>query len=58
MEKEITKLTRIEIIYELAKYAHPTWYHTLLRWRTDPLRQLLAYYKGIVTTLTYDGESL
>jgi len=44
-KKEVTA-NRTEIIYELAKHAHPTMYHSLLSWRTNQLRLLLDYYKG------------
>lgn len=42
--------SRTEIIYELAKYAHPEWYHDLLTWTTPQLRRLLAYYMGMYQT--------
>ena len=38
--------TRTEIIQELRKYAHPSWYHQLLNKDTNTLRSLLAYYKN------------
>jgi hypothetical protein len=38
-------MKRHEIIYELAKYAHPSWYHDLLSWKTWQLKILLDYYK-------------
>jgi len=40
---------RTDIIYELAKYAHPTWYRSLLSWKTEHLSLLLNYYKGNLT---------
>ena len=38
-------MTRINIIYDLAKYAHPSWYHSLLSWTTPQLGRLLDYYQ-------------
>jgi hypothetical protein len=40
-----TQRGRIEIIYELAHYAHQDWYHSLLTWSTPALRILLEYYE-------------
>jgi len=39
-------MTRDIIIYELARYAHPSWYHSLLSWETEHLNLLLNYYKS------------
>lgn len=39
-------MTRDKIIYELAAYAHPSWYHQLLSWSTAQLARLLDYYKN------------
>lgn len=39
------EMNRPQIIWELARYAHPTWYHSLLEWPTEQLRGLLAYYR-------------
>ena len=39
-------MTRDNIIYALAAYAHPSWYHDLLSWSTDQLGRLLDYYKN------------
>lgn len=41
-----TERTRSEIIFALAKYAHPSWYHDLLDRDTEMLRALLAYYEA------------
>lgn len=38
-------MNRTEIVQELAKYAHPEWYHRLLNWGTEQLRTLLDYYQ-------------
>ncbi|QDP67621.1 MAG: hypothetical protein Tp172MES00d2C118482111_15 [Prokaryotic dsDNA virus sp.] len=38
-------MKRQDIIYELAKYAHPSWYHDLLKWRTWQLDLLLQFYQ-------------
>ena len=43
---DIQNMSRPEVIFELAKHAHPQHYHSLLQWKTKPLRHLLAYYKG------------
>lgn len=45
--KKVNKveLNRMQIIFELAKYAHPDWYHNLLGWPTEALRGLLIYYE-------------
>jgi len=61
---EIKSPDRTEIIYELAKYAHPTWYHDLLTWSTNELRILLDYYKGEAmvsvgfTATEYTGDDM
>lgn len=44
-------MNRPEIINELARHAHPTWYHSLLDWETHQLRELLAYYRGELKAL-------
>lgn len=36
--------SRPEVIYALAQYAHPSWYHSLLLWSTENLKKLLSYY--------------
>jgi hypothetical protein len=36
---------RVEIIYALAQYCHPSWYHDILCWKTEWLRKLLEYYE-------------
>lgn len=38
-------MERIKIIKELAQYAHPSWYHMILNWRTETLVELLNFYK-------------
>jgi hypothetical protein len=40
------KMSRTELIFELAKYAHPSWYHQILDWPTEDLDNLLKYYNG------------
>lgn len=37
--------SRSDIIYALAAYAHPSWYHQILGWHTESLRILLQYYE-------------
>lgn len=39
-------MKRHEIIYALAAYAHPSWYHALIQWDTGNLYKLLKYYQG------------
>lgn len=39
------KINRVEVIYELAKYCHPSWYHQILHWETKWLYKLLQFYK-------------
>lgn len=38
-------MNRTEIIYALAKYAHPSWYHDILSLPTSCLELLLKYYE-------------
>jgi hypothetical protein len=44
--KKTKEMNRTELVYELARHAHPSWYHSLLEWRTGQLRSLLAYYRS------------
>ena len=37
-------MKREEIINELRKYAHPSWFQKLLTWPTKALERLLNYY--------------
>lgn len=46
MNKETKEMTRPEIINALAKYAHPSHYKDMIKWRTEELNILLAYYQG------------
>lgn len=39
------QLNRTQIIFELAKYCHPSWYQKILGCKTEHLRALLEYYK-------------
>jgi hypothetical protein len=41
---DIQTLKREQVIFELARYAHPSWYHSLLEWTTAQLKALLYYY--------------
>lgn len=43
--KNVHEMDRTEVILELARHAHPTWYHSLLEWRTEQLKALLVYYR-------------
>lgn len=45
-KKDIKKMTRWEIIQELRKYAHPSWFHSLMDRTTPTLRALLFYYQN------------
>lgn len=38
-------MNRTQIIYELAKYCHPSWYKKILSWKTEHLQALLTYYE-------------
>ena len=38
-------MERPEIIFALAKYAHPTWYGSLVDWSTEQLQDLLNFYQ-------------
>ena len=40
------ELNRTEIVFALAKHAHPDWYHSLLNWKTEDLKKLLEWYQG------------
>lgn len=45
MEKiNVLEMNRTEVIYMLARYAHPSWYHSLLDRSTEMLKALLTYY--------------
>lgn len=39
-------MNRTQIIFELGKYCHPSWYHSILSWDTHWLRALLEYYQA------------
>lgn len=43
---DIHTMTRFEIITELARHAHPSWYHSLTDWHTAQLAALLTYYRA------------
>lgn len=43
-EVRVSQMTRQEVIGELKRYAHPTWFHKLLDWSTADLKALLFYY--------------
>lgn len=45
MSNSIESMDRAEVIFALASYAHPTWYHSLLRLPTGMLKALLVYYQ-------------
>jgi hypothetical protein len=47
--KNTKEMNRTELVYELAKHAHPTWYGSLLGWKTSALRALVAHYRGELT---------
>lgn len=49
--KKTQEMNRTELVYELARHAHPSWYHSLLDWPTHQLRALLAYYREEITHL-------
>lgn len=46
MAKSIEKMNRVEVIFALRSYAHPSWYHSILSMPTDGLKALLTYYKS------------
>lgn len=41
----IEEMNRIQVIEELRSKAHPTWFHSLLRWSTPRLKALLLFYR-------------
>lgn len=41
----IETMTRMQVIWELARYTRPEQYHALLTWKTKDLKGLLAYYQ-------------
>lgn len=43
--QNIQDMNRPEVITELARWAHPSWYHSLLEWETPQLKALLTYYR-------------
>jgi len=45
-QKPTDAMTRHEVLLELAKFAHPTWYHGLLPWTTNWLKALLDFYRA------------
>ena len=45
METQEKKLNRVEVIFALAQYCHPSWYHSILTWPTNRLIDLLNYYE-------------
>ena len=47
----IEEMSRPEVIQELRKHAHHTWYHMLLEFKTKDLKILLDYYKGKFFTI-------
>lgn len=49
-------MNRWEILNDLRRFAHPTWYHDLANRKTETLRALLEYYregKAIDFTFSY-----
>lgn len=38
-------MNRTEVIFDLARFSHPTWYHSLLSWSTPRLKALLMFYR-------------
>ena len=38
-------MKREQVIDELRSHAHPSWFHSLLRWSTPQLKALLVYYR-------------
>lgn len=42
--KDISVMTREQIVDELRRFAHPQWYLSLLKKETAYLRALLSYY--------------
>lgn len=44
--KNIHDMNRTEVIHELARHAHPTWYHSIISWSTRDLKALLNYYRA------------
>ena len=56
---EIEKMTRTQVIQELAKYSHPSWYHGLLQKDTHTLKIILRHYKsGGSIVMVAQGEVL
>lgn len=44
--KNVQQMNRTEVIKELAGFAHPSWFHSLLDWETPQLNALLTYYRS------------
>ena len=44
--KNTQEMNRTELIYTLARYAQPSWYHSILDWNDAQLRSLLTYYQS------------
>lgn len=38
-------MNRTQIIFELARYCHPSYYHKILNWPTEGLEKLLDHYQ-------------
>jgi hypothetical protein len=43
--QSINKMRRQDVIFDLARYSHPDWYHSLLSWDTPWLKALLMYFR-------------
>ena len=43
---DTSKMKREEVIFELARYCHPSWYHWTLQFSTETLKALLTFYRS------------
>ena len=44
--KKIMAMDRPTVIDQLRRHAHPSWFHSLLSWKTDALKKVLIYYEA------------
>jgi len=45
-EKRVANMSRPELIFEIARHAHPSWYHSMTKWPTIELKLFLLAYRG------------
>ena len=43
--QNVHEMSRHQVLTELARHAHPSWYQSLVEWQTPQLKALLVYYR-------------